>query len=326
MALLFDVTAVTEINRFVREGSSPWPLNWLRPIHRPGCVTGWSSGRWFLYLSRWLPVLVLSLSMAGCASMATQRMADSIASAMLNQNDPSTVLAGAPAYLLLLDGLILEQPDDRTLLMAGARLYQAYGAGLVEDPERARRLTAKARDYAKRALCGSKPAICGAERGVFETYVQKVSKIQHPDLQALYTYGVSWAGWIQVRTADWNALADLPRVEAVLERVIALDPGYDKGRAQLYLGVMRSQLPPAMGGKPETGREHFEMALRYSQGRDLMAKVEYARHYARLVFDQKLHDRLLKEVLDADPVEPNLTLSNILAQQRARKLLADEYF
>jgi hypothetical protein len=253
-------------------------------------------------------------------------MAHSIASAMLNQDDPTTVLAGAPAYLLLLDGLILDSPDDRTLLIAGARLYQAYGAGLVEDPERARRLTAKARDYAKRALCGAKPEICRAESQAFETYAQTLLTVQAADLEALYTYGVSWAAWVQVRSADWNALAELPRVEAVLQRVIALDPDHDRGRAQLYLGVMRSQLPPAMGGKPEIGREHFELALRYSQGRDLMAKVEYAHHYARLVFDRDLHDRLLDEVLTADPVEPDLTLSNILAQRRARTLLNDEYF
>ena len=125
---------------------------------------------------------------------------------------------------------------------------------------------------------------------------------------------------------DWNALADLPRVETVLERVIALEPGYDRGRAQLYLAVMRSQLPQAMGGKPETGRSHFELALRYSQGRDLMAKVEFARRYARLVFDQALHDRLLKEVLTADPVVAGPDPEQYLAQQQARKLLAEEYF
>jgi hypothetical protein len=267
-----------------------------------------------------------SVALSGCATMATDRMADNIASAMLNQDDPTTVLAGAPAYLLLLDGLIRDHPDDPALLIAAARLYQAYGVGLVEDPGRARRLTAKARDYAGRALCGSEPVVCRAERAAFESFVQQVAAIQRSDLEALYTYGISWAAWIQVRTSDWNALADLPRVEAVLERVIALDPSHDRGRAQLYLGVMRSQLPPAMGGNPEIGREHFDLALRYSQGRDLMAKVEYARHYARLVFNQTLHDRLLNEVLAADPVEPDLTLSNIIAQQQARKLLTDEYF
>jgi hypothetical protein len=270
--------------------------------------------------------MVLNLGMSGCASMATQRLADNIASAMLNQDDPATVKAGAPAYLLLLDGMIQDNPNDRAMLIAGARLYLAFGTGLVEDQARARRLTAKARDYARRALCQTQPNVCQAEQQSFAQFTQAVGQIRHPELEALYSYGVSWAGWIQVRTDDWNALADLPRLETVLERVIALEPGFDQGRAHLYLGVMRSQLPPVMGGKPETGRFHFEQALGYSAERDLMAKVEFARHYARLVFDQALHDRLLNEVLAADPVVPDLTLSNILAQQQARQLLAEEYF
>ena len=57
-----------------------------------------------------------------------------------------------------------------------------------------------------------------------------------------------------------------------------------------------------------------------------MAKVEFARRYSRLVFDQPLHDRLLNDVLSADPEEPGLTLSNTLAQQQAKELLADDYF
>ncbi|MCG8083725.1 MAG: TRAP transporter TatT component family protein, partial [Candidatus Thiodiazotropha taylori] len=109
-------------------------------------------------------------------------------------------------------------------------------------------------------------------------------------------------------------------------RVVERDPGYEKGRAQLYLGVIRSQIPPALGGKPELGKQHFESAIDYSEGQDLMVKLEYARHYARLVFDKTLHDRLLNEVLQADPVQRGLTLSNIMAQQQAKSLIEEDYF
>ena len=44
-------------------------------------------------------------------------------------------------------------------------------------------------------------------------------------------------------------------------------------------------------------RQCFERAIEISEGKTLMAKVIYARQYARLVFDQELHDRLLQEVL-----------------------------
>jgi hypothetical protein len=41
-----------------------------------------------------------------------------------------------------------------------------------------------------------------------------------------------------------------------------------------------------------------------------------------------LHDQLLREVLEADPEQPGLTLFNTLAQDEARELLdsADDYF
>lgn len=68
--------------------------------------------------------------------MATDRLAANLSNAMLNQTDPEIVRSGAPAYLLLLDSLIEEDPDDQSLLYAGARLYSAYAGGLVTDPNR----------------------------------------------------------------------------------------------------------------------------------------------------------------------------------------------
>ena len=83
-----------------------------------------------------------------------------------------------------------------------------------------------------------------------------------------------------------------------------------------------------MGGHPEKGREHFERALVLSEEKYLMTKVVYAEQYARLVFDREVHDRLLNEVVDADPVVEGMTLTNRIAQERARELLAtsDDYF
>jgi len=277
-------------------------------------------------LIRLFVILSVPLLLAGCASLATQRLADNLSNAMLNQSDPETVRAGAPAYLLLLDSLIEDSPDDAQLLMAGARLYGAYGGGLVDDPQRAARLSSRSRQLARRALCADSTDLCQVLEQPFDTFKAAVDRAGEDHLQTIYTLATSWAGWIQTHSDDWNAVADLPRVDALLQRVIDLQPGYDRGRAQLYLAVMRSQLPPALGGKPEQGKQHFELAIRYSEGRDLMAKVEYARRYARLVFDQPLHDRLLQEVLKASPEAPGLTLSNVLAQQQARQLLDEEYF
>jgi len=277
--------------------------------------------------SRWFGLGLLALALAGCASMAQRQLADNLGRAVVNQDDPATVQAGAPAFLLLLDGLIEGDPDDVDLLIASARLHAAYAAVFVEDPERATRLASKAHDYASRALCLRRAALCDLQERPFADYEAALAPLGRAELPALYTYGVTWAALIE-QQGNWQAAADLPKVEAVLDRVVAIDERYERGQAHVYLGAMRCLIPPALGGQPEKGRAHFERAIVLSDGRNLMAKVEFARRYARLVFDRPLHDRLLNEVLAADPTEPGLTLSNTLAQTQARDLLASaaQYF
>ena len=276
-------------------------------------------------LHLWAGICLLLI--AGCASFANQKLAENLSDAMLNQNDPETVRAGAPAYLLLIDSVIRDNPKDRDLLISGARLYSAYAIGLVNDSERKKRLTDKALDYATRALCLDHPQTCKARHQPYKEFSAALSQMDNPeDLSALFAFGAAWAGWIQAHSDDWNAIAQLPKVEAIFQHVVDRYPAFENGRTQLYLAIIRTQLSPAQGGKPEVGRYHFERAISYSEGRDLMMKVEFARRYARLVFDRELHDRLLNEVIAADPNQPGLTLSNTLAQKQARVLLAEEYF
>jgi len=260
--------------------------------------------------------------------MLTSRLGKNLSLAILNQDDPDTVRAGAPAYLLLVDSLIESDPKDADTLIAAAKLYSAYAAVFVEDEERARRMSTKARRYAREALCLDLPHICELDSGPYDKLLPALDQISYQDIPALYTYATTWALWIRTHSSDWSAVADLPKVEAMLERVVHLDNHYDNGEPHIYLGIIRTQLPPSLGGKPEEGRKEFEEAIRISNGRNLMAKVEYARRYARMVFNRELHDRLLHEVLEANPEQPGLTLSNTLAQSQAKELLqsADSYF
>ena len=110
--------------------------------------------------------------------------------------------------------------------------------------------------------------------------------------------------------------------------MVALDPAHADGEPYMMLGVLASLRPASLGGQPEQGKAHFDKALAMSGGRNQMVRVLYAQYYARLVFDQPLHDRLLGEAIAADPHVPGLTLVNVIAQERARALLASgkEYF
>jgi hypothetical protein len=283
-----------------------------------------------MYLIR-LSVLLAFLSLAGCSTVVTSassRFANHLSNAIVNNDDPETVEAGTASYLLLVDSLIESEPKGESLLIAGSKLYGAYAAAFVKDPERAKRLANKARSYSDRALCVHDMRLCNLLEKSYDDFATAIATLKVTDVPLLYASGTAWAGWIQANSSDWNAIANLAKVKAMIVRAVELDEAYSYGEGHLYLGVFATLLPPALGGKPEEGREHFERAIQLSAGRDLMAKVEYARRYARITYDRSLHDRLLQEVIDADAVAPGLTLSNVLAKRQARELLAsaDNYF
>ena len=269
--------------------------------------------------------------LVGCAGMvtsATARLADSLSSAILDQDDPKTVRDGAPAYLLFVDGLIQDDSDNVKILMMGAKLYSTYAGVFVDDPVRARRLTTRARDYGTRALCEQRPDFCPAVSQPYDTFVKEMNSLTLADVPALYIWAQAGVGWIQAHSDDWDAIAELPKMQAAIQRVVDLDENYEEGSPNLYLGVLFTLRPAALGGKPEEGRMQFERAIELSGGRNLMAKVLFAKHYARLVYDRVLHDRLLQDVLASNPVEAGYTLSNTIAQEQAKELLAtsNDYF
>lgn len=276
-------------------------------------------------------LLAVLLAAPGCARLvgrATAGLNHGLTAGIENHDDPETVRAALPAYLLMLDGLIENSPDNAPLLLGASRLYGAYAGVFVDDRERATRLARRALAYAGRVFCPDQPLICEAKGHPFEAFEAAARGVPAARVEALYTYAAAWAGLIQADSGNWSMIADIPRVQALLERVVDIDADYQDGQPLLYLGVLSTLLPPAYGGKPEEGQAYFERALALSGGRNQMVRVLYAQHYARLVFDRDLHDRLVDEVLAADPVSPRLTLVNVLAQQRAAELKAsaDDYF
>jgi hypothetical protein len=261
-------------------------------------------------------------------SSAASGLADNLSAAVLNQNDPETVRDGAPAYLLLLDSFLEGSPDDPALLSAAATLYATYGTVFADDAERASRLTARARTYSTRALCESYRPSCDWSGMLFEDYQRTLTGLGSKHADVVFSHGLSTLAYIRAHSADYAAIALLPYSEALFERYLEINDGSDDGAIHTYLGILTTLIPPALGGKPEKGREHFERAISLSGGRDLSAKVEFANGYARLLYERELHDRLLNEVIASDPEVPGSTLLNVLAQRQAVELLesADDYF
>ena len=85
-------------------------------------------------------------------------------------------------------------------------------------------------------------------------------------VELVYGLGTAWAGLIQANADDFDRIAELPKVEAIFRKLTTIAPDHDHGSGFMYLGVMSSLRPEALGGNPAAGRAAFEQAIARSSG------------------------------------------------------------
>ena len=278
-----------------------------------------------------LLIAVSSMLASGCSmllSSVATGLSDNLSVAFLNQDDPELVRAGAPSFLLLLDSFVEGSPNDPDILSAAATLYATYGAVFAEDEVRAARLPSRARRYAQTAMCESYRSACGWPDATYDEFAATLSGVGRKHAEVLYTYGFASLAYLQAHSSDWNSLAELPQIEALFNHYLNISGDEVNSNVYTFMGILLTLRPPALGGQPERAREFFEKAIAATDGNDLGVKVEFARGYARLLYDRELHDRLLHEVTAANPYHDGFVLSNVMAQEEAAVLLAeaDDYF
>lgn len=276
-------------------------------------------------------LFVLMLSIAACGRVITNakiEFSQDLAATILEFDDPETIKKGVPAYLILISSMIKGDPDNPDLLESGAKLYGAYASGFTNSEDSKQALANRAFDYASRAMCLRDSRFCDVKSLSYFEFEKLLDAVEKDQAEHLLIFASSWAGVIEANSSDWNAIAELPKVKVAILRVIELDETVGNGNAHLYMAVMESLLPPSVGGKPELAKKHFDRAIEISDGTNQMAKVLYAEKYARMLFDRKLHDELLKQVVSAEDGPAEQKLINTLAKQRAAELLndADDYF
>lgn len=274
---------------------------------------------------------LMMLAITACGqviSNAKLEFSQDLNATILEFDDPETIKKGVPAYLILVSSMIKGDPENPDLLESGAQLYSAYASSFTDSNDSRRALANRAYHYAGRAMCLRNAGFCDVVSLSYFEYEMLLTSVNASQAEYLFIFASSWAGVIEANSSDWNAIAELPKVKAGMERVIELDDTVSNGNAQLYMAVLESLLPPSLGGKPELAKAHFERAIEISNGTNLMAKVLYAEKYARLVFDRQLHDQLLQQVIDADTGPKDQRLINTIAKQKAVTLLsgADDYF
>jgi predicted anti-sigma-YlaC factor YlaD len=295
-------------------------------------------------VKRSLVLLVIALPALGCRAAASKVVADALASSSTKSggtyaqdDDPELVRAAVPFGLKTMEGLLAEHPDHQGLLTALASGFTQYGYAFVQTEadelelvgrgaparlarERAKRLYLRARDYGLRGLEERHRGLGEKLRGARDL-APALAGLNKGDVSLVYWTAASWALAIAAGKEDMALVSQLPVPGALVERALALDEAFDEGALHEFAIAWEA----ARGGEEglRRAKEHFARVLVLSKGKKLGAKVSYAEVVSVARQDRAEFTRLLQEVAGAD-VESDTAhrLANILAQRRARLLLA----
>ncbi|OGR62176.1 MAG: hypothetical protein A2X31_03325 [Elusimicrobia bacterium GWB2_63_22] len=264
-------------------------------------------------------LLLLPLAaLAGCslnrtAARVTAGVVDKGLPAVFSQSDPQYVREALPANLQLMEILLASDPGNKAMLVNASQGFCGYAFMFLEDetPERASVFYLKGQAYAERALDGA-----------------TVETARKKDAHPLFWHTFCKALYMNINRDNPEAIAEIPTLEPAALKLLELDPGYYYNAAEDILGAYHAIRPRMLGGSPEKAAEHFELALKGAGANFHLSRYLYAKMAAVAAQDGELFDRLLNEIISAEPVEGETRLANEVARIKAKKLLEkkDELF
>jgi predicted anti-sigma-YlaC factor YlaD len=256
----------------------------------------------------------------GCSikKMAINRLGDALASGgttFSSDDDPDLVKAAVPFSLKLMESLLAESPKHKGLLFATSSGFTQYAYAFVqqdademEDKDltaaqalraRARRLYLRARNYGLRGL-----------------------DVSHSGFEKMLRANPQEAVRV-TRRAEPNLVAEIPIMEALIDRALELDESFGDGAIHSFLITYEMSRQGAKGEPADRARKHFERAMELARGLQAGPLVSLAEAVSVQKQDLKEFDALLNRALaiDAD-AHPEYRLVNLVMQRRARWLLS----
>lgn len=285
-----------------------------------------------------LALAVALLSGCSVRKFAVNRVADALTgggSTFTSDDDPELVRDALPFSLKLMESLLAESPKHPGLLLTLGSGFTQYGfafvqqeAERIEDDDldrarelqvRARRLYLRGRNYALRGLEVTHPGFTNALRADPKSAVQTAQKA---DVPLLYWSAVGWAGAISQAKDDPAMVADLPQVEALIERALELDPSWNQGTLHGLMITFEMSRTTGTGDPVERATRHFHQAVELGGHSIAGPYVAFAESVCISQEDRTGFERSLRQALAINPdLNPGSRLENLIHQRRAQWLL-----
>ena len=279
-----------------------------------------------LRLSAVMSLLLLSACSTGqLVARGAAPLIDNGVTAMNRETDLGLARASMPANLKMLEALLVADPGNTAFQLQAAMGFYGYSMAFVEpaEPDRAASLYQRARGHALIALdhAGMSAAILNGDSALFEKSLASLG----PDaVPALFWTASTWGKWIELQLDDPARLVELPRVEAMMQRVLALDETYYYGGAHLFFGAYYGGRAPMFGGDFARAARHFDRAAEINHKQLLLVDVYRARYLLRQMGEREAFHSTLTRVIETQSYAPDFNLANAVAKQEAAALLAQE--
>jgi len=287
-------------------------------------------------------LLLAWIAGSGCSLLrryALNQFANAVAhsgTTFASDEDPDLVRVATPFSLKLLEGLLTETPQHQGLLSAAASGFTQYAFAFVQQEAdeleardlaaaetlraRARRLYLRAQKYGLRGLEVRHPEFSAAVLANPRAAVRAATKA---DMALLYWTATAWAAAISLSLDNPELVAQIPAMEALIDRAFELDESYGRGAIHTFLITYEMSRQGAPGDPAARAREHFERALVLSEGKNAAPLVALAEAVAVKQQDVKEFQSLLNRALTINPdANPDTRILNLVMQRRARWLLS----
>lgn len=283
--------------------------------------------------------LVVALSGCSLRKVAVDAVGSAIAgsgTSYAREEDPELAAAAAPFGLKTVEGLLDVSPRNEGLLLSAASSFTQYAYAFVQceadyaeakDLSRATELRARAKKLYRRAL-GYGLRGLEVRHPDFQVRLRAdaasaVTELGKKDVPLVYWTAASWGAAISLSKEDPEMTADQGLVEALALRALALDEGFSAGALHDFFIAWDGGRPVSAGGSPQRAREHLDRALALSGGHRAAPLISYAESVLVAAQSRPAFEETLKKALAIDPdAEPEFRLANLIAQKRARWLLA----
>ncbi|HAM34978.1 MAG TPA: hypothetical protein DEB40_12070 [Elusimicrobia bacterium] len=284
---------------------------------------------------RKIAFLLPFFAFSGCsfktlALHSTAELLDVGVAAYYDESDTQLAKDSMASQLKFVEGLLRNEPTNERLNLLAAQGFGSYAFLFIEDvePERAKPLYLRGRDYALRSLAG-RPALANPAALTPDELDQALGQAAKADAPALFWGAFCWAAFINLSKGSADALAQLPKAVSFMKRAQALDPQYNFAGADLFFGTYFASRPRMLGGDPEKAKTHFLWAKRITSGKYLMTYVLEAKTLAVALQDRALFDSLLAKVREGQAgALPGARLADEVAKLKAAALKekADDLF